>query len=169
MSRRWRLALLGTIVAAPGLFLVASQLVVFRHRGLQPGEMLPPSALRSPDGSTVTTESWRGSPTLLVLFQPACPACKAEIAALSEIAPTLEGLRIVLLSVQPRVQEADLPFPVYLDPDGTLLRKTRRLLVPALYGIDPQGRVVYARTGRTSKEEERVMLQHLLSPATSRP
>ncbi len=160
---RWRWGLLLGTVALACLFLVASQVVAFRHRGLRPGEMLPSATLCATSGATVKTESWRGSPTLLVLFRPTCPACRAEIALLSEVAPELEGLRIVLLSVQSRVQEDDLPFPVYTDPDGSLLRRTRKLLVPVVYGMDPEGRVVYARVGSGSREEERAMLRHLLS------
>ena len=161
-SKQVRMALLGIVVAVPCVFLAATHTVALRHRGLRPGETLPASTLQSVDGTTVSTEGWRGRPTLLVLFRSECQACRAEIQALSDIAPSLEGLRVALLSVDSGVRESDLPFPVYVDPGGALLRKTERLFVPVLYYIDPEARIVYARMGRRGKEEEMRTLQGLL-------
>ncbi len=153
-SRTVKIALLGTAAALPFIFLLWSQVLLIRHAGLRIGDTLPAADLHSAEGEVVSTNSWKGRPTLLVLFQPGCRACREEIAALSEVVLSLSDLRVVLLSLQRKRTEPGLPFPVLFDRSGAFLNKTRRLMVPALYWIDPDGTVAYERMGRSGAREE---------------
>jgi peroxiredoxin len=158
--------LLGMVLAVPGLFLAGMQRVAWQYRGLSRGDVLPAAALQLSDGTPLLTEDWRGKPTLLVLFRPGCQACAAEIQSLAEIASSLPRLRVVLLSIDAGIKEPGLPFPVCLDRSGEFLRKTRKLLVPMLYFIDPDGRVAYSRMGRLEKQRELNTLRELLAAST---
>jgi peroxiredoxin len=159
---RRKLIMLLALVAVPCIFFAATQLWLVRTRGLQPGDALPRAALLDRTGQAIDTESWRGSPTLLVLFRSQCQACESEIANLIRLAPSLPGLRIVLLTVDPDKTGNDLPFQVYRDPTGEFLHKSRRLMVPTLYWVSPEGRIVYARSGRRSLEDDGRIFRQLL-------
>lgn len=160
---RPRIALLAVIVAAPFLFLLWSQAVGPRYSGLKPGDRVPVADLVSLSGETVSTGSWRGRATLLVLFQPGCKACREEIADLADLAPVLTGVRIALLSVKTGAQSSNESFPTYVDPSGVFLAKMRKLIVPTVYWIGPDGRVRYARVGRAGKNDQAVAYVRMLS------
>ncbi len=111
----------------------------------------------------VETSSWRGTPTLLVLFQPGCRSCREQIRALTQIAPNLPQLRIVLLSVNGEPPAEEVPFTVCRDAGGAFLARTRRYMVPALYWIDSSGRVTYVRTGVRTPSSDLQVFERLLS------
>ncbi len=131
--------------------------------GLRPGDQLPAAQLESLDGTVIETSSWRGTPTLLVLFQPACRSCREQIRALTQIAPKLHRLRIVLLSVSGEPPAEEVPFMVCRDAGGAFLARTRRHMVPALYWIDSSGRITYVRTGVRTPLSDLQIFARLLS------
>ena len=153
-------ALIG-IILAPILFLFFAERFVRENEGLRPGDVLPEAKLLSTDGSHVETHSWRGKPLLLVLILPACKACRAEIESLESIAPSFPDLKVVLLSLGSSLGASETPFPLVVDPSGDFVQKTRKLIVPTLYWIDADGKVLYARTGPRSPETEAATFRQL--------
>ena len=161
MARFSRLLVLLAIAAMPAaLFVIASRLPS-ENRGLPAGTYLPDSLLVTTTGETVRTHSWRGRPTLVVLFRAGCEACEEEIANLEALAPETAPLRIALVSVEPSCT-LECSLPVYLDPTGEFLRRTERLMVPVLYWVSPMGRIQYVRTGLRSFQEDAALLHRLL-------
>jgi hypothetical protein len=133
-----------------------------RYRGLQTGDVLPSARLQTSHDSWIDTDSWRGSPTLLVVIHPGCTACAREIEGLAAIADMIPGLRIVLFSVQSEIRGLPMPFLLVADPGGSFHRKVRKLVTPVLYWVSATGEVSYARLGRRSAEEEKKLLQSLM-------
>lgn len=133
-----------------------------RFRGLEPGELLPDVVLVSPEGEEIHTRTWRGQPTLLVLFDPSCPSCLTELDNITALAPTLPGLRVVALCVS-RPDQGETQPAAYRDPTGALTRSARRFAVPALYWIGTDGRIEYARSGARSFPEDAAIFNDLLA------
>jgi peroxiredoxin len=154
-----RLATVAVLIGPLLLFILAERSL---KRGLQPGDLLPEARLESLDGVAVQTASWRGAPTLLVLFLPACPACQEEIHRLESIAPQLPAVRIVLLSLDGEAPREQVTFPVLRDPHQSFVQRTRKLLIPTLYWIDSTGKIRYARTGLRSPASDLNLLRSLL-------
>ena len=162
-TRKMWMAILILLVMLPVLFLLAAQKTLKRFTGLQPGDAVPEARLRPVGQPWVETSSWHGTPTLLVIFQPGCEACRLEIAGLASIAPSFPDLKIVLLSTRTDLAGMQAPFPIYVDPDGGFLTRVRKLVTPALYWIDASGHVQYARTGQHSVQEEERLLRRLVA------
>jgi thiol-disulfide isomerase/thioredoxin len=152
--------LIVALLIAPLLLLFLAQRSL--DYGLRPGDLLPEAQLESLEGVPVETASWRGTPTLLVLFRPECPACREEIRGLGKIAPELREVRIVLLSLKGEPPRDAVPFPAYRDPSGAFVKRTRKLIVPTLYWLDSSGRVRYARAGRRSATSDLQLFRSLL-------
>jgi hypothetical protein len=157
-----------TVAGMLFFFLLASRFIRSRE-GLHVGEMIPAAALRSSGGAEADIELWRGSPTVLVLFQSACSACKEQIANLEVIAADFPGLRFALLSLNGALPGEKVPFNVYFDPEGRFIRRMRRLRVPTLYWIDAAGKVKYVRTGCRTAASDALLFRTLLgnSPASN--
>lgn len=154
-----------TTLAAAGVTIAMLLIMLLRlpdrFQGLKRGDFLPDARLVSPQGEPVDTRSWRGRPTLLLLFDPSCPACLNELDNIEALAPTMPGLRVALLSVSPP-DTREPRFAAYHDPTGELIRSARRFAVPALYWIGPDGRIDYARSGARSFPEDAAIFNALL-------
>ena len=79
---RW--VLLATTLTLPVLLVVCAHRTLRENQGLRQGDELPKARLRTAEGFPVDTDSWQGTMTLLVLFNPACKACEAEIHTLKK-------------------------------------------------------------------------------------
>jgi hypothetical protein len=150
-----------TIAGTLFFFLLTSRFIRSRE-GIHVGEMVPAAVLRSSGGAATDTRLWRGSPTVLVLFQSACSACKEQIANLEVIAAGFPGLRFALLSLNGALPGEKVAFNVYFDPEGHFIRGMRRLRVPTLYWIDAAGKVKYVRTGCRTAASDAVLFRSLL-------
>lgn len=159
--RAVRLAFLIIVFVLPGLFVLLAQKILREFEGLHPGDMVPVARLWSADRLPVDTSSWRGNPTLLVVFQPGCDACRREIGILAVLAPSFPAVKIVLLSTTKEASGIQAPFPVYVDRDGTFLKRVRKLLTPTVYWIDGTGRIRYARAGQHGARAEEVLFRRL--------
>ncbi len=154
---------LAAVFAAPVLGLLVIHQLASGAAGLRAGEVLPASELAGLDGGLVDTRSWRGTPTLLVLYQSTCSACEREIEGLTQIAPALPKLRIVLLSIDCAAPRVPTGLQVICDPSGRLVRKLRKLIVPTLYLVNETGSIIYTRTGLRPPETELTILNSLLN------
>ncbi len=164
-KRKLGLAILSILAGLPALFLLLAQNSLKEFDGLKPGDRLPRARLQSVGQTWIETDAWAGTPTLLVVFQSGCSACRVELDSLSSIAPSFPDLRIALLSTQTEVAGMHTLFPIYVDPGGCFLSKVRRLATPALYWIDASGMVRYTRIGPRSATEEEGLVRRLLEEA----
>jgi len=130
--------------------------------GLSAGETIPNAVLYKSNGEEINTQLWRGSPTLLVLFKSSCSACRKQIANLEEISEWFPGVRIALLSLNGMMPSEKVAFTVYFDPGGDFVRRMRKLRVPVLYWIGPDGQVKYVRTGCREVESDAMLFRSLL-------
>ena len=162
-TRTVRLALLVFLVSLPALFLVMAQISIEKYRGLRPGDAMPMAVLHTADGVAVATASWLGAPTLIVVFQPGCEACRREIDILASIGPAFTDLRIVLLSTAADIGEMTAPFPIYIDHQGGFLKRVRKLITPAIYWVDASGKIRYARAGLLGLDEGKRLFGELLA------
>ncbi len=162
----FRRVIFATVFAGAAAAAAALAILVLRlpshFQGLKPGDRLPSVRLISPEGLPVDTSSWYGRPTLLVLFDPACPACLTELGNIEALAPTMTGLRVALFSAISRDRK-DTGVTTYLDPTGVLTRRMRRFAVPAVYWVGSDGRVSYARSGARSLAQDAAIFYALLS------
>jgi hypothetical protein len=163
---RFRRVIFATILAAAAAAIAGLGILALRlpgqFQGLKPGDRLPGVRLVSPEGLPVDTSSWCGRPTLLILFNPACPACLNELDNIDALAPTMPGLRVALLSAVSR-DTKDTGIATYLDPSGALTRRMRRFAVPAVYWVSSDGRILYARSGARSLADDASIFYALLS------
>jgi hypothetical protein len=150
------------------LLFMAGRFAAQRYRGLQAGDALPRARLQTSHDSWIETDSWRGSPTLLVVIHPGCAACAEEIEGLASIAGSIPGLRVVLFSVQSEIRGVTMPFLLVADPEGSFHGKVRRLVTPVLYWVSAAGKVRYARTGCRPAGEEKQVLQALMEQEGAR-
>jgi hypothetical protein len=97
-----------------------------------------------------------------VLYQSTCAACSAEIRILKALAPSFPSVRFVLLALDHAPPRVEVPFELVIDPSGEFVRRTRRLIVPAIYSLDSGGRVLEAVAGQRSLPEVSEMLKRLI-------
>lgn len=164
-NRKFGMVVLIILASLPALFLVLAQHSLKGFAGLKPGDSLPRARLQSTSQSWVETDTWPGTPTLLVVVQPGCGACRSEIDALTSISASFPGIRIALLSTQLEIAGMHTPFPIYVDPEGRFLSRVRRLVTPTVYWIDASGEVRYVRVGPRSAAEEAGIVRKLLQEA----
>ncbi len=157
------IALLAALTA-PALVLLVAHRFAGGSAGLRPGDALPAYGLATLDGRLVDTSSWKGMPTLLVLFRSTCRACEREIAGLTQIAPSISGTRIVLLSLDSAAPRTPTALQTLCDPAGDFIRRLRKLAVPTLYVVDPRGKIAYVRTGERTPDDEFATLVSLTGP-----
>lgn len=158
-----KVILLAGILGVTTLLFFLGHHTIRTNRGLSPGDELPDLPLESFDGDRVDSGSWRGSPILLVLFLPGCPSCRAQIDDLELVACELPDLNVVLLSVNGSPLTMNTSFPVYRDPSGRFLERTRKPIVPTLYWLDSKGKVKYARAGRREFSADLSLFKTLLT------
>lgn len=159
MARRASFTLvLLAVVCAPVLVLIFGHRFAEGERGLAPGTSLPTAELATLEGRRVHTDSWRGRPTLLVLYHSTCHACERQIRSLIDVAADFPEVRVVLLSLDQASPGFDVPFEVLLDPTGQFVRKSRRFIVPTIYWIDMDGKVLHSRSGLRSPLEDKALM-----------
>jgi peroxiredoxin len=153
--------LLSSLIGVAVLVFLLVDRLIGVSSGLSPGDMLPAAELQTVAGQVTDTRSWRGSPTLLVLFLPTCNACNQEIQGLAEISASFPEVNMILISLETPVYQCGLPFAVYVDPSGDFIRRIKKRIVPTLYGIDREGRIAFTRVGKRSLKEEKALLAWL--------
>ncbi len=129
----------------------------------------PELALENMNGELQALADFRQQVVLVNNWATWCPPCKAEMPTLVAFYNDhqAEGLMIVAIEagepkeeVQPFVEQFQMPFPVWLDPDGKALNAFKNGSLPNSYVIDRTGTVRLTWTGQIS----RAMLEKYVTP-----
>ena len=137
---------------------------------LRVGETLPAFTLLDTSGNSVSIESLRGKPVLIVFYRGNwCPLCMAQVRELADQCHAFlqRGITVALVSPQPKSKSATLakrmnvPFQFLTDPGGQAARKLgithqaglplglqvfgydTNTVFPTLIVIDQNGKIVF--------------------------
>jgi len=129
----------------------------------------PELSLQNINGGTESLADYRDNVVLVNNWATWCPPCKAEMPTLVAYhnEHTVDGFSVIAVEagepldvVTPFVQNFEMTFPVWLDPDGKALNAFRNGTLPNSYVIDRTGTVRYAWTGEIST----AMLEKYVTP-----
>jgi peroxiredoxin len=129
--------------------------------GLEIGTPAPALAGLVQDGRAVSLSDLRGRPVWVEFWSIDCKFCTTEIPDLRQFTKLI-GASVSVLTVASTVpteqvrafvRDRQIDYPVIADQDARLLNLYRIKLVPFVYMIDGQGRVVRTVAGGRSLDE----------------
>jgi len=129
----------------------------------------PDLSLKNINGEAESLADYRDNVVLVNNWATWCPPCKAEMPTLVAYhnEHTTDGFSVIAVEagepldvVTPFVNNFEMNFPVWLDPDGKALNAFRNGTLPNSYVIDRTGTVRYAWTGEISM----AMLEKYVTP-----
>ena len=129
----------------------------------------PELTLENIKGTTESLADFRDKVVLLNNWATWCPPCKAEMPTLVAFynEHAKDGLMIIAVEagepkdlVQKFADQFQMPFSVWLDPDGKSLQAFRNGSLPNSYVIDRTGTVRLAWTGEINRD----MLEKYVTP-----
>ena len=125
------------------------------------GQPAPDFSLESTEGKSHKLSEHKGKVVVLEWFNPDCPAVKTHHAknkTMRDTAKRFAGKDVVWLAInsgaegkqgagvernQRAIREYEIPYPVLLDPKGTVGRAYGARVTPHLVVIDAKGNVAY--------------------------
>lgn len=125
------------------------------------GASAPPMVLTDLAGREVSLAGYRGRAVALNFWATWCPPCKEELPAFAAAWRASRGRCLEIVGVTEEstredaaseVRRMDVPFPVVMDPDGTVARAFGVTGYPRTYVIDAGGRIQQIFTGMVSRE-----------------
>ena len=128
---------------------------------------LPSVSLKSIDGKTVDTAKLEngGKPFIISFFATWCKPCNRELNAIHEVCPDWQdetGVKVVAVSidqaqniqkVKPLVDSNGWEYDVLLDPNGDFKRAMGVNMIPHVFIVDGEGKIVESRSGYTEGGE----------------
>ena len=117
---------------------------------------LPAVSLKNIEGKTVQTNKLEnaGKPMIISFFATNCKPCLRELKAIQEVYADWQdetGVRLIAVSID-EGQNAQKVKPL-ADGNGDLKRAMNVSLIPAVFIVDGNGKVVYNHTGYTEGGE----------------
>lgn len=112
-------------------------------------------AVNTSDYQSLSLAALGGRPAVLVFFTTWCPTCRQLapkiIAAAAQADPTIQIIGIDILEnravVEEYVQRMGITYPVLLDLNGETSKAFRVAVLPTIYFLDSNGRIVNLFTG----------------------
>lgn len=137
----------------------------------QSSAQLPKVMLKDINGKTVNTATIADgkSPVILSFFATWCKPCLRELSAISEVYEEWQdetGVRLVAVSideganslkVKPLVRSRGWTYEVLLDVNSDFKRAMDVSVVPSVFVLDREGKVVYRHTGYTDGSEMKLI------------
>jgi peroxiredoxin len=129
----------------------------------------PELSLENVNGHAESLSDFLGQVTLVNNWATWCPPCKAEMPTLVKFYDAHHGQGLVIVAIEagePKeqvlqfVEAYEMPFNVWLDPDGKALSAFKNPNLPSSYVLDRDGVVRYAWTGEINRE----MLEKYIAP-----
>lgn len=112
------------------------------------GDMLPEFSVVMNDGSTVTTASLRGAPSMIVFFTTSCADCRRELPRINAYAASHPEVRVVCIArnlteaeIEAFWQAENLTLPYSPQHDAAVYNLFATSGVPRIYCADPELRV----------------------------
>ena len=132
---------------------------------------LPAVMLRNLEGKSVKTDTLSNAvrPLIISFFATWCKPCNRELSAISEVYEDWQretGVRVIAVSidegqnaekVRPFVDGKGWDFDILLDPNSNFRRAMGVNLIPHVFVLDGQGKVVLSRSGYTEGGEEHLI------------
>lgn len=148
------------------LFVIISLVVAFAAKA-----QLPQVELKDLQGNLVNTSELNneGKPFILSFFATWCKPCLRELKAIHEVYVDWQeetGVKLVAVSidegqnadrVKPLVDGMGFEYEVLLDPNGDFKRAMNVNMIPHVFIIDGDGRIVYNHTGYTDGGEQELI------------
>ncbi len=132
---------------------------------------LPSVQLKDINGKTINTStlSNEGKPFIISFFATWCKPCLRELKAIHEVYPDWQdetGVKVIAISidqaqninkVKPLVDGNGWEYEVLLDPNSDFKRALNVNLIPAVFIVDGNGKIVESRNGYTDGSEEHLI------------
>lgn len=132
---------------------------------------LPSVQLKDINGKSVDTAKLNndGKPFIISFFATWCKPCLRELKAIHEVYPDWQdetGMKLIAISidqaqninkVKPLVDGNGWEYEVLLDPNSDFKRALNVNLIPAVFIIDGNGKIVESRNGYTDGSEEHLI------------
>ncbi len=185
MSKQKRNNLRPLYIALGGILLLAVIALVVNYTqpeadtdeavGMIPAQMDKPAPeldLVDLSGDSVSLDDLAGQVVFVNHWATWCPPCRAEMPELEAYyqAHREEGFTLVAINagepaedVKPFVEELDLSFPVWVDPQGEAMRAFGVSGLPTSFVIDGSGTIVQAWPGAVTLEQLEEHVTPLLS------
>ncbi|MDR0429931.1 MAG: TlpA family protein disulfide reductase [Tannerellaceae bacterium] len=158
------------------LFAVLLSCFVFTGRSqddadiIKVGDVMPAFTIVSDNGSEFKSVSLQGKVVLITFFATWCPPCQKELAAVQEMLwPKYQNnVNFVMLVIGREHSDEELAtynekkgfsFPLYPDKNRSIYSKFAKSLIPRVYLIGKDGKVVYAATGYNENDFAGLMNQ----------
>jgi peroxiredoxin len=123
---------------------------------LRVGSVAPEIALPDASGAMVRLSSYRGRGVVLNFMATWCGPCVGEIPLLRDVSSSVPEQAVVFVGIDvgetPQrvasfVREQAIPYPILVDQEGEAAAAYRVSVYPTTYYIDPEGKVLLARSG----------------------
>jgi peroxiredoxin len=147
------------------LFLLVAS-ILFSH-----AQQIPSVRLKNLNGKTVDTSTFKneGKPFIISFFAAWCKPCLMELDAIKDVYEDWQketGVKLYAVSIDdaqnslkvgPDAQAKGWKFEILLDPNSDFKRALGVNLIPAVFIVDGNGKIVFSRTGYTSGSEEHLI------------
>lgn len=128
---------------------------------------LPAVTLKNINGKSVDTSKLNndGKPFIISFFALWCKPCLRELTAINEVYPDWQdetGVKVIAVSIDegqnsmkvaPTVNGNGWEYDVLLDPNGDFKRAMGVNMIPHIFVVDGNGKIVSSRTGYTDGSE----------------
>jgi len=150
--------------------LILSSLLLFALLSYSNAQ-LPSVQLKDINGKTINTSTLSndGRPFIISFFATWCKPCLRELKAIHEVYPDWQdetGVKVIAISidqaqninkVKPLVDGNGWEYEVLLDPNSDFKRALNVNLIPAVFIVDGNGKIVESRNGYTDGSEEHLI------------
>jgi peroxiredoxin len=157
-------------IAFTGLFVCLTFLCMAQEESdiVKAGDVMPAFAIVSDNGAELKSSSLQGKVVLLTFFATWCPPCQKKLAAIQETlwSEYKDNADFRLLVVGREHSDAELTmynekkgfdFPLYPDKDRAIYGKFAKSLIPRVYLIGKDGKVILTSTGFNENEFTELM------------
>lgn len=134
---------------------------------------VPVVKLKDIDGKTIDASSLNqsGTPTIVSFFATWCKPCLRELNTINELYDDWQeetGVQVIAVSidegansfkVKPLARVQDWSFSVWLDSNKDLMRALNVNMIPSVFVIDQEGKIVYRHTGYADGDENELIKQ----------
>jgi len=134
-------------------------------------QQIPSVQLKDLNGKTVNTStlSNEGKPFIISFFALWCKPCLRELEAIKDVYEDWQeetGVKVYAISIDdaqnslkvgPESKAKGWQFDVLLDPNSDFKRALGVKIIPAVFVVDGNGKIVTSRTGYTNGAEEHLI------------